>query len=113
MTDQKSPPPPEGCGERGRDLWEAVVAEFELDPRERGLLGAAARTADELALIEEALAGAGLMTTGSTGQPVATRLLNEVRAHRRLLAQLLADLHLPAEVPAGSRPRAVSRGRAS
>ena len=46
-------------------------------------------TLAEIAGLEGALDGAELTVTGSTGQPVANRLLAELRAHRVLLLRML------------------------
>lgn len=97
------PEPPEGLGVAGAALWTSITAEFELAAHEQRLLADAAKTADELDWLGQALAGAEVMTLGSMGQPVANPLLGEVRGHRRLLAGLLGDLHLPAVVPAPAR----------
>ena len=47
------------------------------------------RTLAEIGRLEEVLDGGDLMTTGSMGQPVPTRVLAELRAHRLLLLRLL------------------------
>ncbi len=57
--------------------------------RDSVLAGQVEHTLAEIAGLERALDGAELTVTGSTGQPVANRLLGELRAHRVLLLRLL------------------------
>jgi len=87
--------PPSGLGAAGARLWREVVAGYELDPAERELLGAAARTADELVLLEAALRDSPPVVSGSAGQPVASPVLGQLRSHRRTLESLLRSLALP------------------
>lgn len=47
--------------------------------------------------MREAIADAEVMTTRSQGQPVASPLFAEVRAHRATLAKLIAQLTLADE----------------
>ncbi|MGH4012912.1 MAG: hypothetical protein ACRDSL_03040 [Pseudonocardiaceae bacterium] len=90
-----APRAPAGLGTAGRNLWREVLAEFEVPPDGQVLLVQAARTLDELERLREALAAAGVMSTGSAGQPVASPLLGEIRAHRALLGKLLEQIALP------------------
>lgn len=53
------------------------------------LLAQAQRTLDEIAKLQAELDGGDLVVTGSMGQPVANRLLGELRQHRLLLLRLL------------------------
>jgi hypothetical protein len=78
----KSPVPDGLTGTRGQ-LWRAVTEEFELTPGELMHLEAWCHTADELAVLEEALAGAEAeihLTRAGVMRP--NPLLAEVRAHR-------------------------------
>ena len=57
-----------------------------------GVLGAQAdRVMAEIERMQEELDGGPLTVPGSKGQPTPNRLLGELRAHRWLLARLLAD----------------------
>lgn len=99
---------PPGLGDAGRRLWRSVAADvaasgLELDARELRVLRDAARTADDLELIEEALAGAPAVVVGSTGQPRPQPLLEEARKARALIATLLRVLDLDDPAEAGHR----------
>ena len=88
---------PEGLREAGRALWDEVLADFDLAADERALLVQACRTVDELERIGQALTDGPIVVTGSTGQPKASGLFAEARAHRLVLGKLLEQLKLPAE----------------
>ena len=47
--------------------------------------------------MDKAIAGDGMMSVGSQGQPVAHPLLTERRLHVALVARLLRQLDLPAD----------------
>jgi hypothetical protein len=86
---------PAGLSLRGRRLWKAVTADFELNLSERELLTEACRCSDRCEAVEDAMRGAPLTVPGSRGQTVANPLAGELRAERQLLAKLLAQLELP------------------
>ena len=95
MSDVK-PKPPTGLKASGRRLWDAVTGPYILTPSELLILVEAARTADELDRLEKAVrALTDLVVDGSTGQPKAHPLLEEVRRHRVLLDRLTGALNLP------------------
>jgi hypothetical protein len=88
--------PPVGLKAPGRGLWLAVVGKYVLTAAEVEMLGQACRTADELDRLERAVRGLSeLVVSGSTGQPKAHPLLEEVRRHRQLLERLTTALNLP------------------
>jgi hypothetical protein len=94
-----TPRPPKGLGVEGRALWRVIVADaagqgLELDARELTWLRHAAKLADRIAGLEEALAGEPLVVPGHAKQPVANPLLPEIRQNQALLAQTLGRLRL-------------------
>jgi hypothetical protein len=90
--------PPTGLRAPGRRLWVAVAGLYVLTPAELQMLAEACRTADELDRLEKAVrALPELVVSGSTGQPKAHPLLEEVRRHRLLLERLTTALNLPDE----------------
>lgn len=93
---------PAGLAARGRRLWRAVAADFDLELDERELLTEACRSLDTCERLEEALRGAPLTTKGSRGQVVAHPLAAELRSERLLVARLLAQLELPDDDGEGS-----------
>ncbi|MZE56157.1 hypothetical protein GTY86_33785 [Streptomyces sp. SID5770] len=92
-----TPTQPEGLGDAGRALWDEINATYELAPDELALLGQTCRTLDELESIGAALAAGPAVVEGSMGQPKASALFAEARAHRLVLAKLLDQLALPAD----------------
>jgi len=91
-----APKPPPGLKARGRVLWREVQAAYKLNPSENVTLGALARTLDEIADLEAALADAPVIVSGSKGQPMPNRLFAEIRAHRASADKLQISLALPA-----------------
>lgn len=94
---------PSGLGVDGRRLWSAVVGVYELRADEVHVLELAARTADDVAAVQAALAGAPLTVAGSMGQVREHPLLSELRQQRAALARLLRQLDLPDEAGPASR----------
>lgn len=90
-----TPDAPDGLGEAGRSLWQQVLGDFELAPGELALLVQACHTVDELDAISAALAAGPAVVVGSTGQPKASPLFAEARAHRLVLGKLLEQMALP------------------
>ncbi|MFD5673677.1 hypothetical protein [Streptomyces sp. NPDC127040] len=88
---------PDGLAEAGLALWEEITTGYELSADELALLGQACRTLDELESIAASLAAGPIVVNGSTGQPKASALFAEARAHRLVLAKLLDQLALPSE----------------
>jgi hypothetical protein len=64
------------------------------------LAGQAERVLAEITRMQEALDAGDMVVSGSKGQPQPNRLLGELRAHRWLLARLLAEGPAPAGPPA-------------
>jgi len=93
---------PAGLKARGRRLWKAVTADFELNLSERELLTEACRCLDNCERLETALKDAPLTVEGSRGQIVAHPLAGELRSERNLVAKLLAQLGLPDDAADGS-----------
>ena len=93
MGDRK-PRAPAGLGATGKRLWRSVTGELELRSDERAVLDAACRMADELAVIEAALAEAPATVVGSMGQPKAHPLFAEARQHRAELRRLLGSFRV-------------------
>jgi hypothetical protein len=90
--------PPTGLKAPGRRLWLSVAERYVLTAAEVEMLGQACRTADELDRLECAVRQlSDLTVVGSTGQPRAHPLLEEVRRHRLLLERLTGALNLPDE----------------
>lgn len=88
---------PTGLGAAGRRLWRDTSGVYELRADELLLLDKACRTADDLARLEQEMAGESLTTIGSAGQVRAHPLLAELRGMRLVLAKLLGQLDLPEE----------------
>lgn len=95
---------PSGLRPAGHRLWRAHTADADVSfrPDELAILELAARTADEIAGLERALADAPRTVAGSKGQDAVHPLIPELRLQRQLLASLLARLRIPE--PDGGAP---------
>jgi hypothetical protein len=104
---------PPGLGASGRALWAGTMRDFELSAPETALLTEACRTADRLAAIAEALDGAELIVSGSTGQPKSHPLLASAALQVTALDTLIHGLALPiGDESAGHRRSASARDAA-
>jgi phage terminase small subunit len=72
------PRAPAGLADRGRRLWREVQANWELDPIEAVLLAELCAAVDQCERIRAELTEAGLLVTGSAGQPRANPLLARI-----------------------------------
>ena len=88
-------PAPKGLGSAGTKLWKSIASVYELRADEARVLEDAAKIADTITRIEDALEGEALVSRGSRGQPVAHPLLAEQLSHRLALAAALRQLRLP------------------
>lgn len=94
----------------GKKLWRETLNDFDLTAPELRLLLEACRTVDELEVLRTAILDGDLLTVGSTGQPVVSRVYDEIRKHRDSLAKTLGALALPDEDD--SKPLTVAQIRA-
>ena len=93
MTDAKVRRP-DGLLAGGRQMWDDIMAAYELRFDERRILEDACHEVDLIDRLERALRKAPLQVDGSMGQPVSNPLIQEIRQHRNTLAGLLAKLKL-------------------
>jgi hypothetical protein len=86
---------PNGLGKHGRAIWRRIAAECSVEAWEYPTLHEAAKTADAIAELEEALEGEPALVPGSQGQPRAHPLIGELRLQRDLLTRMLGRLSWP------------------
>ena len=102
---------PRGLKPSGRELWDSVCTDFELEPYEASLLLQACQTADIIADLHAVI--------GTLGVDCASKELAEIRQQRLAFARLIVALRLPGGLDEGQvrRPqrraiRGVYRGGA-
>ncbi|RTL66813.1 MAG: hypothetical protein EKK42_15605 [Pseudonocardiaceae bacterium] len=95
-TDLVIEPAPPELEQAGQQLWRSVVETYELNPGELRILADAAGEADMIAALNDEWGRLGRPMTalGSTKQLVAHPIVQELRAHRTTLRQLLGALKL-------------------
>jgi phage terminase small subunit len=114
MPAKSAPRQPDGLGTAGKALWKEVLADlpggWEFDRRELGYLTLACRQADHLSALEAVIVAEGVMSAGSTGQPVVHPAVVEARQARLAVSRLLGAI--PMEGANGEEESAAStRGR--
>ena len=116
MSTNRTPKPPAGTRAGGRQLWESITKDYELEQHELALLVEAVRTVDLLDELDAAVRRDGAIVEspqGTKAHPAAV----EARQQRIALARLLAALRMPTgaedERPADSltRPQRKSGAR--
>lgn len=104
---------PAGLGPAGRNLWQAITAEFELAEHELAQLEEAARTRDLLGRLRAELDASPVMLESSQGMRLHPAVA-ELRQQRLTLARLLATLGVPGleedDLPSSRGVRGVYRG---
>jgi phage terminase small subunit len=95
----KRPKPPRNLDAAGKQIWKALQADlpddWEMTAREVELLHLAARQADLVAELEEALAEEGITVAGAAGQRRMNAVATELRQSRIALARLLGEIEMP------------------
>ncbi|MFI7581718.1 P27 family phage terminase small subunit [Kocuria kalidii] len=91
---KRAPRVPRGLGEDGKDLWRAVVKEYDLTESEREILAEACRLRDTLRALREIVAVDGMMQDSPQGRRTHPAVV-EARNSSKLLGQHLASLRLP------------------
>ena len=99
-TAQSIPVPrsPAGLGSRGKRLWKAILADFELGTTETEVLTLACRTLDRISALEDDLKHAPSIVLGSQGQPRPYPLAAELRAEVLLAGKLITQLGIPTDL---------------
>lgn len=95
MTKTKIPRPPTGLRKSGRELWRALLTDYELDQHEQATLLQACRLADICDDLQRTIESEGLMSESSQGPRVHPAVV-ELRQQGIALARLLAALRIPA-----------------
>ena len=107
-------PAPDGLGEKGRRLWDAVSGDFELAEHELAVLEEACRVRDQVEKLREAVEKDGTMISSSQGSRLHPAIA-ESRQQRLALARLLATLAVPGledeELPNSRGVRGVYTGK--
>jgi len=109
-------PAPEALGPAGLKVWNSVTTDYQLRPDELRILEDACREATLIDRINQELQESPLIAKGSMGQPVASPLVQEIRQHRAVFAQLMARLKLAdedGETPGGGDRSAQARRAAN
>lgn len=111
----KRPTAPKSLNMAGRRLWRSTLADlddsWELTARELRYLELACGQADDVAELERLIDKEGMVTTGSTGQPVLNAAVSECRNGRLAIHRLLGAIELPVEDGAKAETVASSRAR--
>ena len=96
---------PEDLGPSGLRLWKSIADPYELEEHEERLLLEAARTADLLDLLQQAINGEGVTLAGKMHPAVA-----ELRMQRAQLSRLIASLRIPNKDGKQPQRRGAARG---
>jgi hypothetical protein len=105
-----SPPkPPKGLQTGGKALWTATLGRYELAEHETTLLVEACRTVDLLDALQTLIDQDGPVLPWGDGTRAHPAVV-EARAHRIVLARLVASLGIPAEDEGRVAPRGQARG---
>ncbi len=111
----KTPVAPKSLRTAGQRLWRSTLADladsWELTARELRYLELACGQADHVAELERLIDEEGMVTIGSTGQPVLNAAVSECRNGRLAIHRLLGAIELPVEDEPRSESVKSTRGR--
>ncbi len=105
---------PKGLGARGKALWRAATADFELSTSDGIMLEQACAQLDNIAALEALLAEQGLLVEGSTGRQRLNPVVAEIRQGRLAFGKLIDALAWPLdEGDEGATPAARRAAKAA
>ncbi|RZS58975.1 hypothetical protein EV141_0188 [Microcella putealis] len=96
---------PQGLNARGSIFWEEIHDDLEFDARDAAIVLEACRVLDVIDELTAAVDRDGVMTVGSTGQPVVHPGVAEIRMQQATFARLMGSLKLPDDDAANDRFR--------
>ena len=103
-----TPKAPSGLTKRSRDLWSAVLADYDLGPAELEVLRGALESLDRADEAAKVLKAEGLSTVDRYGSPKAHPLLDVEQRCRTAFRQSVRQLGLEVEDDAGRAPHPAS-----
>ena len=106
---------PASLGKAGKRLWQDTLKDldegWELSHRELRYLELAAGQLDHVVELEQLIEKQGMVTVGSTGQPVLNAAVAEARNGRLAVHRLLGAIELPVEDEAKAESVRSTRAR--
>ncbi len=102
MAGNQMPAPPAGLAARGKALWRATHADYELDVLETELLTELCRVVDRCDVLEKELKGLkSLAVLGSAGQWRCHPLMSALEGQQKLADRLCASLGISMPTSSG------------
>ena len=102
---RKSEKPPKHLLKGGRQLWNDIETEFDLEAHQFEILRLLCETLDRLELCRKQLRKDGMFSVNRFGETRPHCGLKEERENKVLFARLARELNLDLELPESRKPR--------